>query len=237
MHRRRVPLPGGVLAELCFTTRAEGDLSIHAPRHDLASRRAAVAPGAWTWLRQVHGDGVVVADSPGAAAGLDADAAVTALPGAVVSVATADCVPIALVGDPASVGAVHAGWRGLLAGVVPAAVDALRDLGARRIDAVIGPCIHAECYEFGATDLAAVVARVGADAGGRTTAGAAALDLVAAARAELRVAGVQSIDVIDECTACRGDRYFSHRARGDAGRQVLAARLVAPGADRAELVR
>ncbi|HMC67930.1 MAG TPA: polyphenol oxidase family protein, partial [Mycobacteriales bacterium] len=81
----------------------------------------------------------------------------TATPGCVLAVQVADCVPIALVAASA-VGVVHAGWRGLVAGVVGKSVDAMRGLGATEIEAIVGPCIEPACYEFGASDLETVAA-------------------------------------------------------------------------------
>lgn len=116
--------------------------------------------------------------------------------------------------------AVHAGWRGLVAGVVEQAAEAMRALGAGRIEAALGPCIHAECYEFGASDLAAVERAVGAAAGGVTSRGAPALDLPGAVAAAAREAGIDLVFSSPVCTACSADHY-SHRARGDTGRQAL----------------
>ena len=80
---------------------------------------------------------------PGEHAGTHADAALTVTPGCTLAVMTADCAPVALLADEA-VGVVHAGWRGLLAGIVEQAVDAIRTLGAGpSLRAVIGPCIRA----------------------------------------------------------------------------------------------
>ena len=115
------------------------------------------------WLRQVHGSTVVVVpaeDGPGpghldvpprsVTAVLDgeADALVSAASSTALAVLTADCASIAL-GSPEGVfGAVHAGWRGLVDGVVERAVKAMRDNGATEVVAALGPCIGPECYEF-----------------------------------------------------------------------------------------
>jgi YfiH family protein len=180
-----------------------------------------VAIGPWTWLRQVHGARVVVVSEPGEHAGVEADAAVTATPGCVVAVQVADCAPVALVSD-AVVGVAHAGWRGLAEGVLAETIDAMRDLGAGDIRAVVGPCIHAECYEFGADDLDGVAEALGDDVRATTASGAPALDLVAGVRAALEGAGVKEIDVVDTCTACSGD-HWSFRARGESERQAVVA--------------
>ena len=114
----------------------------------------------------------------------------------------------------------HAGWRGLQAGVVERTVDAMRALGATEVVAALGPCIHAECYEFGADDLATMVDRFGPVAQGTTTEGRSALDVPAVVRRALAEAGVTQVDDVDVCTAC-SPAHFSHRARGEKERQAL----------------
>ena len=79
----------------------------------------------------------------------------------------------------------HAGWRGLMAGVIPRTVDRMRALGAGEITAALGPCIHAECYEFSPDDLDTVAARLGDGVRSLTRGGAPALDVPAAVRAAL----------------------------------------------------
>jgi YfiH family protein len=209
-----------------FTGRADGDLGhggayVHAVHPEVEARRRAVVPLPWSWLRQVHGNRAVAVTEPGGSAGERADAAVTAQPGCAVAVLTADCAPVALVSIEGIVAAVHAGWRGLLAGVVEAAVDAMRSTGASDVQAVLGPCIHAECYEFGATDLARMRARFGEGVAATTSNGTRALDVPAAVRAALARANVDDVIDVDACTACSPDGYFSHRARGDRERQAL----------------
>jgi copper oxidase (laccase) domain-containing protein len=148
------------------------------------------------------------------------DALVSADPTAGLLVLTADCASIAL-GSPEGVfAAVHAGWRGLAAGVIEAAAAAVREAGASAVIGSLGPCIHAECYAFSSPDLSPLVVRYGDTVRGVTSAGGLALDLPAAVRAALAVAGVTEVPGIDRCTAC-DERYFSHRARGDTGRQAL----------------
>lgn len=213
-------LGDGRTARARFTTAADGDLAVVRPGPALDARRLALSPRPWSWLHQVHGAGVVAVTRPGERAGADADAAVTAASDTLLAVHTADCAPIALVADEGVVAAVHAGWRGLAAGVVDAALDRMRALGAGTTRAVLGPCIHAPCYEFGADDLDTVVARCGDAARGVTATGRPALDLPAAVRAALDRAGVRLVGGDAPCTAC-DPRFFSHRARGDTGRQAL----------------
>jgi polyphenol oxidase len=186
-------------------------------------RRVATAVGhapdaqQWAWVRQVHGAGVVEVDAPGRAG--DGDALVTASTDISLVVLVADCAPVALVaGD--TVAAVHCGWRGLLAGVVEAAVEAVQGRGREPVRAVVGPCISAAHYEFGADELDVVAGRLGPAVRARTDTGAPALDLRSGVRAALAAAGVVERTDVDVCTYESPD-HFSHRRDGVTGRQGL----------------
>ncbi|HEY6622837.1 MAG TPA: polyphenol oxidase family protein [Acidimicrobiales bacterium] len=174
----------------------------------------------WYWLRQEHGSVVRVVGGERPRPGQAGDGLVSAEPSACVAILTADCASIAL-GSPEGVyAAVHAGWRGLAAGVIEAAASAMRVLGASALVGALGPCIHAECYAFSEPELRSVADRYGDQVRGLTTPGAPALDVPAAVRAALAGAGITEAPGVDECTAC-DRRYFSHRARADTGRQAL----------------
>ncbi len=148
------------------------------------------------------------------------DGLVASAPSVCLAVLTADCASLAL-GSPEGVfGTVHAGWRGLVAGVVEEAVGAMRSLGASDVVGALGPCIHPGCYEFGQDDLDTVAAVYGDQVRGRTTTGRPALDLPAGVSAALAASGAEEVAGSSGCTAC-SDAYFSHRARGDTGRQAL----------------
>ena len=181
------------------------------------------------WATQVHGSRVVdvirapqtVAPDAVACRNLgEADALVAVSPDTAVCVLTADCGPLALASPEGVFAAVHAGWRGLAAGVVEAAVRQMRIRGATDVSGARGPCIHAGCYEFGLSELDAVADTYGRAVRGTTDDGRPALDMVAGIRAALDASGAALVDVVDVCTACGGGQY-SHRARGDAGRQAL----------------
>jgi YfiH family protein len=209
------------LAEVRFTDRSDGDMGhcgkpVHTVSPEVAERRRGVLDLPWRWLRQGHGDEVVRVDEAGAGAGPKADAAA---PGCALAVLTADCAPVVLATPEGAVAVVHAGWRGLLAGVVARTVKELRGLGAGELSAVVGPCIHAECYEFGADQLAAFTDRFGPSVAGVTAAGSPALDLPAAVRAALAEQGVNRVDDVGICTACSPDHY-SWRARRELERQA-----------------
>lgn len=214
-------------AEVRFTGRAEGDLghggasvALDALDQGVVARRSAVCELPWTWLRQVHGNTVVVVRAPGEGAGSAADAAVTDRTGCALAVLTADCAPVALLGSNGVVGVAHAGWRGLVAGVLERAVEVMRAAGAGDVHALLGPCIRPGCYEFGADDLAQVARRLGDGVRGTTSTGAPALDVPAAVRAALGRVGVVDVGDVGICTAC-SPAHFSHRARRELGRQAL----------------
>ena len=95
----------------------------------------------------------------------------------------------------------------------------MRTLGATRVDAALGPCIRAECYEFGGADLDRLVARFGPGVRSRTTRGRPSLDLPAAVTVALADAGAALVEDHGGCTACSAD-WFSHRARGERERQA-----------------
>jgi len=209
------------------------------------------------WGTQVHGADVVVVEAGNPASGTRpviehrgaCDALVTDAPGTALCVLTADCAPVALSSPEGVAGAVHAGWRGLVAGVIEAAVDAMRTRGASEVTAAVGPCIHASCYEFSPADLDVVAASYGDGVRATTTDGRPALDLVAGVAAAVAAGGARLVhgaggtrgsdgrdavdgqDGVDGCTAC-GGRWFSHRARSDAGRQAMlvwSTRPAGPG--------
>ena len=210
------------------TTRAAGDFNVDGDPDVLTRRRREVVDLPWVWLRQVHSaDVVVVTGQTGAAvAGQRADALVTAEAGLVLAVHTADCAPVVLRAERDRViGVAHAGWRGLVAGVIEEAVGAMEALGAKAVTASVGPCIHRECYEFGIDDLAAVAARCGDSVRATTRDGRGALDLVEGVRVAVERAGATFCGADPSCTACEPARYFSHRARREPERMATVVWL------------
>jgi hypothetical protein len=200
----------------------DGDVGLHsdAPVEVIEDRRQGVAPGRWRFLRQRHGDGVVILGPEEVCEGREADALVTKLPGAPLAVFSADCALVGLASPEGVVGAVHAGWRGLLAGVIERATAAMREAGASDISAVVGPCIGAECYEFGAHDLEPIVQRYGPSVSSRTSNGATSLDLRAGVHRALDGLDVPVVADYARCTSC-DPGWYSWRARKDTGRQAL----------------
>jgi polyphenol oxidase len=185
-------------------------------------------PEGWTWLRQVHGSDVVVVDGPGDHAGAPADGAVTSRPGCALVVRTADCAPVVLAGER-SIALLHLGWRGLVAGLVDAAVDAMAAAGDAPVAATVGPCIRPGCYEFDGPERHAVAARFGSGVLATTGWDTPALDLPEVVRAALGEHGLGPGRITDDapCTAC-DRRWFSHRARGEPGRFATVAWVDGP---------
>ena len=226
-----MPLPqatlwGGALAgvaAVACTGAGEGDFSDAAA--DLEARRHRIVARPWVPLRQVHGAAVhVVRTTADAATAPPADAAVTDRTDIALAVRTADCAPIAMASPEGVIGVVHAGWRGLLDGVIAATVDAMADLGATQVHALVGPCIEPACYEFSADDLAAAVERFGPEVAGHDRHGRPALDLPGGVTAALARAGARLVAGPATCTACSGG-HFSWRARADTGRQATVVWL------------
>lgn len=175
----------------------------------------------WTMTDQQHGTEVVRVDVPGAGDGVCGDIAITELDDAVLGCWAADCAPLVMLGTDDEFAVVHAGWRGLAAGVVDAAFAAFREPVA---EVVLGPAIGPCCYEFGDDDLAAVAAGVHTDAASVrsvTSDGRPALDVPAAVAAAVRPHGLE-LSIIGRCTGCAHDGY-SHRVRRDPQRHVVAA--------------
>ncbi|WP_395648416.1 peptidoglycan editing factor PgeF [Thermomonas sp.] len=174
-------------------------------------------PSSPRWLRQVHG--VAVAVEPGFDEP-EADAAVTVTPGRVLAILTADCLPVVLAsraGD--DIGAAHAGWRGLCAGVLEATVGAMRT-PAQQLMAWLGPAAGPQAYEIGEDVFAAFVQRDPAAVATfvATRPGHWKVDLYALARQRLQAVGVTAVFGGEQCTISDPARFFSHRRDQRGGR-------------------
>lgn len=232
----RCELPGGGRA--LFTARTGGNLStMRGEGHELgaAARDRLRAELGLRRLRagpQVHGN-TVGRDCPDEARDdgdgpAQADGQATSRSGVGVMVLTADCLPV-IVASRSAVAAVHAGWRGLAAGVLEEGVRAVRELGAAdELVAIIGPGAGGCCYEVGPEVHAALGSDMDAGGGGcsQVTGDVGApIDLKAIARERLLVAGVSSVRDVGLCTIC-DERFYSHRREGQrAGRQAAIAWL------------
>jgi YfiH family protein len=235
----------GFPAQHGFSTVALGSMGLtRAPDPEaVMARRARLADAVGFDLHQavlavqVHGANVRAfqrdGSGNGAQSALETDALASNVPGQALLTYHADCYPVLVVAAAqGAVAAAHAGWRGIIAGVVPATIDALaRRYGGRRqdLDVLIGPGICGDCYEVG-EEVAAQFQQHFADRGGiiRTTGSRPHIDLAAAIVAELHTAGVDPdrIRVTGWCTREEA-RWFSHRG-GRPGRFLAA--IVAPPA-------
>ncbi|NYZ62347.1 peptidoglycan editing factor PgeF [Luteimonas deserti] len=187
-------------------------------------------PGRPVWLHQVHGIDVARVDAPmpaGDATRIEADAAVTRAPGVVLAIQTADCLPVVFAAREGSeIGAAHAGWRGLAAGVLEATLAAMRTAPASLV-VWLGPAAGPAAYEIGAEVREAFVNR-DADAATAfvpTRPGHWRVDLYALARLRLIAAGVpgDAIHGGEHCTISEPEAFFSHRRDQRTGRMATLA--------------
>ncbi len=244
--------PGSAPVRAAFTTRhpgrsvgafASGNLgsacgddpdAVRANRVALSSR-LGFDPDRAVTLDQVHGSAVVTIGRvggdgafTGAMTGFgDADAAVTGAPGVALLAMGADC-PVVLAWDAGglAVAAVHAGWRGLIGGVLEAAVVAMGS-PVTSMRAVIGPHVRPCCYPVGQEVRAGIATRFGPD-----VVRGASVDLGACCEGALLAAGLSpgAIARVPGCTACDQDRFFSYRRDGgETGRQAGVVWLPARG--------
>jgi len=188
------------------TTRAMGDMKQAAARAKLR----ALVPAEPRWMRQVHGTTVLEAPFEEGAA---ADASVTRRRGEVCVVMAADCMPVLFAAaDASAVGAAHAGWRGLCAGVLEETV-ARMGVPPGSLLAWLGPAIGPRAYEVGEEVRAAFIARDpnASSAFTATRPGHWLLDLYAVARQRLAALGVERVSGGAHCTHADSARFFSYR--------------------------
>ncbi|WP_066285764.1 polyphenol oxidase family protein [Arthrobacter sp. B6] len=212
-------LPG---VSVAFTDTGAGNLALHVGdkpadvrvRREELERSAGIVPGTLRFMNQVHGTAVAVMEAGSATP--EADAMVSC--GLPLAVMVADCIPAVMVGeapDGPVLAAVHAGRPGLAAGVIPAAVERMRALGAVGIQAWLGPSICGACYEVPAAlrdDVAAAIPATWST----TRWGTPGLDLPAGARDQLEAADVD-VRYSGPCTLENQD-LFSYRRNKDTGR-------------------
>lgn len=229
--------PGDALIRSALLLRQNGVLHGFSQAADELGQRldlgSKTTPERWRWLAgavglpgagvarlaQVHGNAVHEVTTAGVAG--EGDALITRTPGLLVAVRTADCVPVLLAGRGV-VAAVHAGWRGLAAGVIAATVERL---GSGPLVAAVGPCISVDHYEV-SEDVVEQLLATGVPEREfvRRLPGAARphADLRRVARAQLRQAGVAEVEVLPQCTwATPG--LWSHRRDGLARGSLAAA--------------
>jgi YfiH family protein len=195
---------------------------------------AAISAAGWPIikLKQVHSNIVVdVSDTSAAGEAAEGDAAITALPGVMLGVQTADCVPILIADRQArAVAAVHAGWRGTAAGIAEATVQRLAakfEIDPGNLVAVIGPHIGPCCYEVGedvATQIdPAAIVRMPEFSKPH-------IDLAAANLAQLVRSGIPGLQIETSslCTKCRDDLFHSYRRDGKTMGHMLSVIGIAP---------
>ncbi|MFF5962463.1 peptidoglycan editing factor PgeF [Streptomyces collinus] len=188
---------------------------------DLAAKSLGIEPDRVVWMNQVHGADVAVVDGPweSSAPAPSVDAIVTTRRGLALAVLTADCVPVLLADPVAGVAAAaHAGRPGMIAGVVPAALRAMTDLGAEpsRIVARTGPTVCGRCYEVPEA-MRAEVSAVEPEAYAETSWGTPAVDVSAGVHAQLERLGVRDRKQSPVCTLESHD-HFSYRRDRTTGR-------------------
>lgn len=187
------------------------------------------------WLSQVHGTHVLRVGAhrevTTSVTTCVADAAVTTEPNVVLAIQVADCLPILLASaDGRVLGAAHAGWRGLAAGVIEATWEAMRKadptLESQAVQAWLGPCIGPDEFEVGEEVREALLTAMDCPtAFTRNARGRWQADLAQLARERLRRCGIEAISGGGWCTVASADRFFSHRRESRAG--TASGRMVA----------
>lgn len=176
-------------------------------------------------MRQVHGASVAVVDEvPEGGVVPDVDALVTTKADLALAVRAADCVPLVLVGGGV-VGVAHAGRPGVVAGVIPAIVARMHDLGAETLRAWVGPAVCGRCYEVPA-EMREAVAAVVPEAWAETSWGTPAVDVVGGVLAQLRAAGVRAGGITEVGTCTREDAALHSYRRDGAAAGRLAGIVV-----------
>lgn len=209
-----------------------GDDPAHVRANRAWLREAVQLPQEPLWLEQVHGIDVAVNEASRSTAAVPprADAAVAFEPGRVCVVMTADCLPVVFADRAGTrIGVAHAGWRGLVGGVLEATVAALRAPPAELV-AWLGPAIGPDSFEVGAEVRDAFIARDVENADGfrRNAAGRYQADLYALARQALQRAGVRAVTGGGRCTQRESGQFFSFRRDGGrTGRMATLAWLTA----------
>ncbi len=176
----------------------------------------------WSFLTQIHGSKNIEVKENESVLGLEGDALFTTQERKVLTIQVADCVPIALVSDSGAIAAIHAGWKGLLNGVIENTSEVLQDKSPGDQAAVIGPHIGPCCYEYGRKDLDSFIEAFGASVVGVTDSSTDSLDLMAIVRVILEKRGIEIEYRDGSCTSC-DSKFWSYRSNGTQKRQSLLA--------------
>lgn len=213
----------GPYAGLNLGVHVGDDVDAVAANRALVAQAVGVRPDHLVIATQVHGRDVAVVDGPWAGAAPEVDGLVSRTPGLALAVLVADCTPV-LLSAPAQgvVGVAHAGRQGLAAGIVPAVLEQMGRLGARRVIARVGPSVCGRCYEVPLA-LREQVAAVAPEARSVTRSGTPSLDIAAGVVAQL--AGLEvEVEWLPGCSREREDLY-SHRRDAITGRYAGLAWL------------
>ncbi len=203
-----------------LTTKDHGDFSSGQDVHILSKRQRSIVDEKWTYLTQVHGKKALQVTHPGQHRSEQGDALYTNNSEVPISIQIADCAPIALVSPLGSLGLVHAGWKGLMLGVVDVTVNAMVRMGRKPTVAVLGPCIHSGSYAFGEVEMERLCKVFDESIRSKTSQGSLALDLPRMVELALEKNGVTELVRFDECTS-NSEKYWSYRVRGDHQRQAM----------------
>jgi hypothetical protein len=176
----------------------------------------------WSFLTQVHGSKNIEVKENGSVLGLEGDALFTAQERKVLTIQVADCVPIALTSNCGAIALIHAGWKGLLNGVIENASETLQKEFPGDQLAVVGPHIGVCCYEYGRKDLDSFIEMFGTSVAGVTNSLADSLDLMAIVRVILEKRGIELAYKDGSCTSC-DSKFWSYRSSGTQKRQSLFA--------------
>lgn len=231
----------GIFSTLNFGNPGDLPTEQRDPVANIRANQAAVAAAIRAASRQivevhqVHGSTVHVVrtglPAHPTASDTQADALITDDPARLIAVRIADCTPILISSsDGAIVAAVHAGWRGVISGVLIQTISTLRSLGARDLIAAIGPCISSTHFEVG-PEVAAEFTRCFGPSTAyvlphRSTPGKFLVDLQAALAHQARASGIVHIDILPYCTCASPDLFFSHRR--DSGRTGRMMAIIGP---------
>ncbi len=209
-------------AHVLMTDRSHGDFSLDQPRHFLNERQRGLVDASWAYLEQVHGRSVIQINQAGDHKGRRGDALCTNVAEAPLAIQVADCAPVALISMDGTLGMAHAGWKGIVKGVLDSTCSEIRRLGDQPSIAVVGACIQPTHYEFGYSDLKSIEKIFGPSIRSKTLEGRLALDLPELVRVALERNGIHKIIFLGGCTGS-SSQYWSHRTNLDKERQVMVA--------------
>ena len=212
-HSWAKTLECGLTAKVLSTDSHDGNLSISQPSNQLHLTQRKLIDAPWSYLKQVHGGKIIRIRNSGDSQGEEGDGMISTTSGIPMAIQIADCAPIALICETPVIGIIHAGWRGLLAGIVQNACTEMGELGGHPTTAIVGPCIYPKHYEFGSVELKHMTREFGPTVESETLAGTPALDIPETVKIALRRNNVLDTHYIGDCTAS-SEKHWSHRVGG-----------------------